>query len=141
LKNKIDFTENDFSLIAQHIEFLADSVEKYKWLHGHLADDKSRKILNGIIHFWFEFDLNSLNSLCETERDESVEIMEPEKLLEAQMRISSDKPKVRIPVYIKPEDIFEIPLLMYSIREDYRFYIHFYGQDCLWPCDYELLAV
>lgn len=66
LKNRLDFTENDFSLIAEHVELMANSVEKYRWLYEHLADYRSKHILNGIIRYWFEFDVNRLHSLCET---------------------------------------------------------------------------
>lgn len=39
-----------------------------------------------------------------------------------------------------PEDIFEIPQLISSIRDDYKFYMRFNGMG-LWPCDYVLFAV
>ncbi|MCI7129065.1 MAG: FkbM family methyltransferase [Lachnospiraceae bacterium] len=66
LQKHLDFTENDFSLIAQHVEMMVNSVEKYKWLYEHLADYRSKHILNGIIRYWFDFDVDRLHSLCET---------------------------------------------------------------------------
>lgn len=66
LENRIDFTENDFSLISQHVELMANSLDKYRWLYEHLADYRSKHILNGIIRYWFDFDVNRLHSLCET---------------------------------------------------------------------------
>lgn len=66
LKNGIDFTENDYSLIEQHVIMMVNEVEKYRWLYEHLADYRSKVVLNGIIRFWFEFDLNKLNALTET---------------------------------------------------------------------------
>ncbi len=66
LKNRIDFTESDFSLIAEHVELMVNSIEKYRWLYEHLSDYRSKDILNGIIRYWFDFDINKLHSLCET---------------------------------------------------------------------------
>lgn len=66
LQNRIDITSEDFSLIAQHVEMMVNEVENYKWLYERLADDRSKAVLNGIIRYWFQFDLNRLHGLCET---------------------------------------------------------------------------
>jgi len=66
LQGKIDYIKKDFSLIRQHVELMSNKVEDYKWLYEHLADNRSRAILNGIIRYWFEFDLDRLHTLCET---------------------------------------------------------------------------
>ena len=42
LKNKIDYSCNDFSLIAQHVELMVNGIEKYKWLYEHMADNRSK---------------------------------------------------------------------------------------------------
>lgn len=66
LKNKIDVTTNDFSLIAEHVELMANNIEKYKWLYEHLADYRSKLVLNRIIGYWFNFNLTKLYQSCET---------------------------------------------------------------------------
>lgn len=66
LKNKIDYTKNDFSLLWEHVNMMANEVEKYRWLYEHLADYRSKKVLNGIIQYWFTFDADKLHALCET---------------------------------------------------------------------------
>jgi len=59
----------------------------------------------------------------------------------ARRHIEMDKSKLLISAYHLPEDIFEIPELIYNIRDDYHFYLRFNGYGCLWPCDYVLFAV
>lgn len=66
LKEHLDYTNDDYSLIERHVELMVNSVEKYKWLYEHLADYRSKLILNGIIRYWFELDINKLHSLLET---------------------------------------------------------------------------
>ncbi len=66
LKNKLDYTKNDFSLLWEHVNMMADEVDRYKWLYEHLADYRSKKVLNGIIQYWFTFNINELHALCET---------------------------------------------------------------------------
>lgn len=256
LHNRINYLENDFSLIKQHVTLMSKEAETYKWLYEHLADNRSRVVLNGVIRFWFEFDLKHLESLYETvfqdyfdldilecgaddvmvdlgaftgdsildylktyqkykkiyayeitpvTYDTLVENMsgypdiitvnkgvsdksgtmyldsrdqgEGNKLLEqgdmeievvaldddikepvsvikmdiegaekaaiagAKHHIENEKPKLLISAYHLPEDIFEIPKLVHSIRKDYTFYLRFYGRDHIWPCDYVLFAI
>jgi len=66
LKNKIDYGVNDFSLIEEHISLMSSEIEDYKWLYDHLADYRSKKTLNGIIKYWYTFDVNKMHKLCET---------------------------------------------------------------------------
>jgi FkbM family methyltransferase len=66
LKGKIDYTAGDFSLIEEHISLMSSEIENYKWLYDHLADYRSKKILNGIIKYWYTFDYNQMHSLIET---------------------------------------------------------------------------
>ncbi len=256
LKNKIDYSCNDFSLIAQHVELMVNGIEKYKWLYERLEDNRSKMVLNGVVRYWFEFDLSKLSALCETtfsdyydmdilecgEEDVIVDVgaytgdsvleyiytygkykkiyayeitpctyqtllqnisgyqniiplqkgvgsqkgkmfldedkqrggncllgegeipvevvtldedikepvtvikmdiegAEKDAILGAESHIRKEKPKLLISSYHIPEDIFEIPQLIHSIRGDYKFYMRFYGHGCLWPCDYVLFAV
>lgn len=256
LQNKIDFTKGDFSLIAQHVEMMANEIEKYKWLYERLADYRSKAVLNGIIRYWFRFDVNRLRELCEgvfsdyydldilecdentvmvdlgaftgdsvadfihtygaykkiyayeltpstyqtlvrnvsaypnvvpvqkgvsnqtctmyindaankagnrisnagdtaveiTTLDEDIdepitvikmdiEGAEKDALMGAASHIKSDKPKLLISSYHMPEDIFEVPYLIDSLRDDYQFYMRFNGHNGIWPCDYVLFAV
>ena len=256
LKNKIDYTKNDFSLIAEYIEMMANNVDKYKWLYEHLADYRSKVILNGIIRYWFRFDAGNLHALCEgafsdyydldilkcdentvfvdlgayngdsvrdfintygvykkvyayeltpatyqvllqnladysnivpiqkgisakpgimyvnnvankagncildsgdtaveiTTLDEDIketisvikmdiEGAEKDALMGAERHIKQEKPKMLISSYYLSEDIFEIPYMIQSMRDDYKFYMRFNGHNGLWPCDYVLFAV
>ena len=256
LTAKIDYTKNDYSLIEQYVNVLAEHVEDYRWLYEHLADFRSKEILNGIIRYWLDFDINRLYKLLETicsnyydsdiwqgnsdsvfvdlgayigdsvldyietfgsfkkiyayeitpstyeilckntkafenviplckgvsdkekimyingtsggagnkiseDGDTAVEVVtldddiqepvsvikmdiegeEKAALVGAKRHIKNEKPILLISAYHLPEDIFEIPKLIYQIRDDYRFYIRFNGHGCLWPCDYVLFAV
>lgn len=258
LQNGLDYSKGDFSLIKQHVEMMACNVEKYKWLYEHMADNRSKVILNGIISYWFEFNMNKLYPLCEMvfqdyydldilscDKNEVLvdigafigdsildyintygednykriyvyeitpstfeklrknisgysniitlqkgvsdkkgemfindtgngagnrllkngdikidvitldeDINEPLSIIKvdiegaekdairgAKGHIRADKPKLLISSYHLPEDIFEIPYLINSIREDYKFFMRFNGHGCLWPCDYVLFAV
>lgn len=256
LQNKMDYTKGDYTLIYQHVEMMAKNADTYKWLYWKLSDYRSKMVLNGIIQYWFQFDLNKLYCLCETafsdycdldilscDRNDVIvdlgaytgdsvqdfihtygeykkiyayeitpstyqtlienlsrypnvipmrkgagkragvmfvndgshaagnklqdsgeievevvtldeDIKEPvsvikmdiegsekDALLGAASHIQREKPKLLISSYHLPEDIFEIPHYINSIRDDYKFYLRFYGHGCLWPCDYVLFAV
>lgn len=65
LTGKIDIVKNDFSLIRQYVEMMVQKVEKYKWFYEHLADYRSKQTLNGIVRFWFEFNINDLHRYTE----------------------------------------------------------------------------
>jgi len=256
LKSRLDYTKEDYSLISSYVNMMAENIEKYRWLYMRLADYRSRGILNGIIRYWFQFDINDLYRLLEREftsyfdpdillcneedvvvdvgayigdsifdfiqtygsykkiyayeitestfqtleentrelpdivlsrkgvsdrsgfmyidasdhsagnkllenGGEKIEVValdddikepvsvikmdiegaEKEALMGAKRHIEEEKPKLLISAYHNPEDIFEIPELISSIRDDYKFYLRFYGRGCLWPCDYVILAV
>ena len=70
-----------------------------------------------------------------------IEGAEKDAILGAKNHIQSDRPRMLVSSYHLPEDIFEIPYLINSIREDYKFYMRFNGCGCLWPCDFVLFAV
>ncbi len=65
LQNRIDFTKGDFSLIAEYVELMAGHVEDFRWLYGRLEDYRSKMALNGIVSYWFGFELQGLSRLCE----------------------------------------------------------------------------
>ena len=52
-----------------------------------------------------------------------IEGAEKEALIGAEQIIRCHKPKLAICVYHKPEDIYVLPELINSFREDYRFYL------------------
>lgn len=255
LRGKIDYAKQDFSLIQEHIELLANNVEDYRWLYERLADNRSRLVLNRIIQYWFQFDVNKLHSALEmafpdyydldilpcgkedvlvdcgayigdstldyirtygdyqkiyayevspetygqmaqnlsgldnivmrqkgvgreagtmyidsgggagitvrTQGEVPIEVVTldediPEKISVLKMdiegaeqdairgataHIQAEKPRMLISAYHKPEDLFEIPRLIESIRPDYQYYLRFNGKGCLWPCDYVLYAI
>lgn len=256
LKDRLDFTKDDYSLIRGHVDMMVENIEKYKWLYMHLADYRSKQVLNGIIKYWFQFDLNSLYALVETAfpdyydldilkcdkqdvmvdlgaytgdsildyintygtykriyayeiTEESFETLKKNtsefadivlrkkgvsstsgtmyidmqncsagnKLLEsggekievvsldddikepisvikmdiegaemsaimgAEKHIKNEKPRLLVSAYHNPEDLFAIPTLINSLRDDYKFYLRFNGHGCLWPCDYVIFAV
>lgn len=247
---------NDFSLIEQHIDMMVNHIEDYKWLYQNLQDYRSKAVLNGIISYWFTFDINKMHNLCETifcdyydmdilkcDKDEVLvdlgaytgdsiyefintygnykniyayeitpmtfneleknlcifpnidfrqkgagdkdgvmflssdkksagnklvadgnvrievvsldeDIKEPITIIKmdiegaekaalrgAYHHIKNEKPRLLISSYHMPEDIFEIPKLIHSIRDDYKFYMRFNGHNGLWPCDYVLFAI
>lgn len=70
-----------------------------------------------------------------------IEGAEKDAILGAANHIKTEKPRLLILAYHFPEDIFEIPLLIHEIRDDYQFYLWFYGRGCIWLCDYVLFAV
>ena len=55
-----------------------------------------------------------------------VEGAELRTLMGAAETIKKYKPRLAISIYHKPEDIYEIPLLLMEYRPDYRFYIRHY---------------
>ena len=67
-----------------------------------------------------------------------VEGAEEEALKGSECIIRTNKPKLAISVYHKPEDILEIPELILSYRPDYRFYLRHY---CLFDNETVLYAV
>ena len=67
-----------------------------------------------------------------------VEGSEMEALKGACKVIETYKPKLAISIYHKPEDIFQIPELILSLRDDYNFYMRQYH---LSHCDTVLFAI
>lgn len=65
LQYKIDETQNDYSLIKQHVETVVKHIEKFRWLYEHLEDYRSKIVLNGILRYWFELDEKKLRGLNE----------------------------------------------------------------------------
>lgn len=256
LQAVINYEEEDFSLIEQHVKMMVNHIEDYKWLYEHLQDYRSKRVLNGVILYWFTFDLSALHNLCETlfrdyydmdilacdgnevlvdlgayigdsalqfidtygkykkiyayeitpdtcvelkknlsgypnvivkqkgagkqsgimyvNSDEKsaanklvedgnvpvevvsldeditenisiikidIEGAEKDALLGARKHIENEKPRLLISSYHIPDDIFDIPKLINSIRDDYKFYMRFNGHNGIWPCDYVLFAV
>ncbi len=256
LKGKIDYVENDYSLIQEHVDMMCEKIEEYKWLYEHLADYRSKYILNGIIKYWFTFDIAQMHRFVEQmyldyydldiiscngedvmvdlgayigdsvmeyvntfgeykkiyayeitpetfltlqknvgglrdielrrkgvskkngimyiegsggaagnqiadSGDVEVEVValdedieepvsvikmdiegaEKDAILGARRHIAEERPKLLISAYHLPGDIFDIPVLINEIRDDYKFYLRFNGKGCLWPCDYVLYAV
>lgn len=70
-----------------------------------------------------------------------IEGAEKDALLGARKHIENEKPRLLISSYHIPDDIFDIPKLINSIRDDYKFYMRFNGHNGIWPCDYVLFAV
>ena len=65
---------------------------------------------------------------------------EQDALKGAARHIAEEKPRLLISTYHKPEDLFQIPRLIDSMRNDYTYYLRFNGKG-LWPCDHVLFAV
>ena len=65
LQYKIDETQNDYSLIKQHVETLVNQIEQFRWLYEHLEDYRSKIVFNGVLRYWFEFDEKKLHGLNE----------------------------------------------------------------------------
>lgn len=65
LTGKLDFVREDYSLIRIYVEMMSREVEKYRWLYEHLADYRSKRTLNGIVKYWFSFDIAELHQYTE----------------------------------------------------------------------------
>lgn len=70
-----------------------------------------------------------------------IEGAEKDALIGAKRHIKEERPKLLISAYHLPGDIFEIPELIDSMRDDYKFYLRYNGKKAIWPCDYVLFAV
>ena len=69
-----------------------------------------------------------------------IEGAEKDAIIGMKNHIRNENPKLMISSYHIPEDIFDIPILINSIRDDYKFYMRFNGCG-IWPCDYVLFAI
>ena len=56
-----------------------------------------------------------------------IEGSEYQAILGAEKMITSHKPKLAISVYHKPEDIWQLPLLIYRFNHEYKFYLRHYS--------------
>lgn len=69
-----------------------------------------------------------------------IEGAEKDAIVGMRGHLLEDRPKLMISSYHIPADIFDVPILINSIRDDYKFYMRFNGRG-IWPCDYVLFAV
>lgn len=255
LATRLDYKNDDYSIIYEHINMLKDNIENYKWLYNNLCDNRSKAVLNSIVSYWFDFDLNKFRKANEylfkdyydldiipykddyvlvdcgayigdsivdfvevfgkykhiysfemspsifedmrnnlsvlsdvscinkavgkekgyinvsdtdgagnsvgkagdilveiTSIDEEIkehidmikfdiEGAEQDALIGAKRHIIEEKPILMVSSYHRPADIFEIPLLINSIRDDYKFYMRLNNAGSIWPCDYILIAI
>lgn len=70
-----------------------------------------------------------------------VEGAEKDALIGSKRHIVQERPKLIICAYHLSADIIDIPKLIDGMRDDYHYYIRFYGYGCIWPCDYVIFAV
>lgn len=56
-----------------------------------------------------------------------IEGSEYQAILGAENMITRHKPKLAISVYHKPEDIWQLPLLIYQFNPGYQFYLRHYS--------------
>ena len=61
-------------------------------------------------------------------------------LLGAKNHIKQDLPKLFISVYHNNTHLFEIPKLIYSVTQDYNFYLRYYG-GCVYPTEIVLICL
>jgi FkbM family methyltransferase len=77
-----------------------------------------------------EVEANSIDNILDGEIATfikmDVEGAEYNTILGAKETIKKYKPKLAVSIYHKEEDIFEIPLLLTELRDDYKFYIRHY---------------
>ena len=69
-----------------------------------------------------------------------IEGAEKDAIIGMKNHILKEKTKMMISSYHISDDIFKIPMLINSIRDDYKLYMRFNGLG-IWPCDYVLFAV
>ena len=58
-----------------------------------------------------------------------IESSEYQALLGAKNMITQHRPKLAIAVYHKPEDLWELPYLIYQLKSTYTFYLRHYSLD------------
>lgn len=69
-----------------------------------------------------------------------IEGAEQDALKGAKRHISVDRPRLLVCTYHRPADIFEIPRLIDSMRNDYSYYLRINGMG-IWPVDHVIFAV
>lgn len=69
-----------------------------------------------------------------------IEGAEQDALKGARRHIVEEKPRLLVCTYHKPADLFEIPRLIDSMRDDYKYYLRINGMG-IWPVDHVIFAV
>ena len=90
------------------------------------ADTSSAICENGTVHI----EVDSIDNIISepiTYIKMDVEGAEYKALLGAEKTIKKYKPKLAICIYHKPEDVWEIPMLIHKINPNYRFYVRHYS--------------
>lgn len=91
-----------------------------------MAETASTISENGSIHIEVDSIDNVINSPV-TFIKMDIEGAEYKALLGAEKTIKKYKPKLAICIYHKPEDVWEIPMLIHKINPNYRFYVRHYS--------------
>lgn len=136
LRYEINFMEKNYSLIRHNVSYMADHIETYRWIFEHLADERSRVILNGIIRYWFTFDLKHLNSL------KYLKVIGADMLVEgwnlpaqdtAASKTTGKQIGVAASVCSTIEEFFEIPYNIGNQHEHPCFFYRIRRTNELWP--------
>ena len=77
-------------------------------------------------------DVDSIDDLCAAEKvtliKMDIEGSEQEALRGAEKVIKRDKPRLAICIYHKPEDFYEIPLMIKAMVPEYKLYIRHHSE-------------
>lgn len=116
LPGVIDFVKEDFSLIQQYINFIIENLDEWEQFYQRLTDSDSKQTLISILKYSYTYAPNIVTGLYRATLTDDI-------------------------VQNTQQDIFELLNIAKALPNDCNLRLRFYGENEIWPCNYQLLAV
>ncbi len=117
-------TQANYYLVISDIK---NNIYKYEWLYHRLGDIESKNALLNLLRYRIVANIEFLTEIHNENNDKNFENniinCEVNAIIESQDYIKNDFPKLAINIDNIVSDIWEIPLVIDSINDNYEFYI------------------
>lgn len=127
--NSKEGTQANYYLVISDIK---NNIYKYEWIYHRLGDLESKNTFLNLLRYRIlanvEFIEEIYNEVNDINFEKNIINCDADTIIEAQDHIKNDFPKLAINIDNIVSDLWEIPLVIDSINDNYEFYIRSYNQ-------------